>query len=72
MVLSLLLLTALAPAAARLDGGYGGRGMHDGRGNPAPKPKHFVVALVDDLGGYNVPWRNPKQRMADDLMTLST
>lgn len=26
------------------------------------KPMHFVVALVDDLGGYNVPWRNPEQR----------
>ena len=38
----------------------------------SPKPKHFVVALVDDLGGYNVPWRNPKQRMADDLVQLST
>jgi arylsulfatase A-like enzyme len=72
MALLLLLLAALAPAATRLDGSYGGRGMHDGRGSPAPKPKHFVVALVDDLGGYNVPWRNPKQRMADDLMMLST
>ena len=36
------------------------------------KPKHFIVALVDDLGGYNVPWRNPEQRMADDLVQLST
>ena len=38
----------------------------------AAKPKHFIVALVDDLGGYNVPWRNPEQRMADDLVQLST
>ena len=36
------------------------------------KPRHFVVALVDDLGGYNVPWRNPEQRLADDLVQLST
>jgi hypothetical protein len=36
------------------------------------RPKHFVVALVDDLGGYNVPWRNPLQKMADDLVQLST
>ena len=40
---------------------------------PAPAaaaPKHFVVALVDDLGGYNVPWRNPEQK-GDDLLQLS-
>ena len=37
----------------------------------AARPKHFIVALVDDLGGYNVPWRNPQQRMADDLVQLS-
>ena len=36
------------------------------------KPKHFVVALVDDLGGYNVPWRNPENTIADDLLQLST
>jgi arylsulfatase A-like enzyme len=36
------------------------------------RPKHFVVALIDDLGGYNVPWRNPLQKMADDLLQLST
>lgn len=38
----------------------------------AAPPKHFVVTLVDDLGGYNVPWRNPENTMADDLVTLST
>ena len=38
----------------------------------AAAPKHFVVTLVDDLGGYNVPWRNPENTMADDLVTLST
>ena len=27
-----------------------------------PKPMHFVVASIDDLGRYNVcPWRNPEQ-----------
>ena len=36
------------------------------------RPKHFVVALVDDLGGYNVPWRNVEQTMSDDLLRLST
>jgi arylsulfatase I/J len=36
------------------------------------KPKHFVVALIDDLGGFNVPWRNPGQTMSDDLLRLST
>jgi arylsulfatase I/J len=29
------------------------------------------VALIDDLGGYNVPWRNPEQK-GDDLLQLST
>ena len=31
----------------------------------------YRVALIDDLGGYNVPWRNPDQKMADDLVELS-
>ena len=37
-----------------------------------PSPRHFVVALVDDLGGYNVPWRNPENTKADDLVRMST
>lgn len=41
-------------------------------GGSTSPPKHFVVALVDDLGGYNVPWRNPLQKMAEDLVQLST
>jgi hypothetical protein len=36
------------------------------------QPKHFVVALIDDLGGYNVPWRNPEQTLSADLQQLST
>ena len=32
-----------------------------------PSPRHFVVALVDDLGGYNVPWRNPETTKQGDL-----
>jgi hypothetical protein len=36
------------------------------------RPMHFVVALIDDLGGYNVPWRNVEQTRSDDLLRLST
>eukprot|EP01063_Lacrimia_lanifica_P001939 TRINITY_DN11001_c0_g2_i2.p1 TRINITY_DN11001_c0_g2~~TRINITY_DN11001_c0_g2_i2.p1 ORF type:complete len:493 (+),score=163.32 TRINITY_DN11001_c0_g2_i2:27-1505(+) len=25
------------------------------------QPPHLIVALVDDLGSYNVPWKNPEQ-----------
>jgi hypothetical protein len=71
----LLLLAQTAAVSAAAGGGYGGRGMHDGfaRGDAGEKPKHFVVALIDDLGGFNVPWRNPGgQTMSEDLLRLST
>ena len=33
----------------------------------AANPPHMVVALVDDLGRYNVPWYNPDQTKNDGL-----
>ena len=60
MLLRLLIMLMMglpAKSASRgVGGGYGGRGMHDGYGGPAPKPKHFVVALVDvsNILGFSV------------------
>ena len=78
--LPLLLLTILIQASARNHSGGGyRRGFHKHSDDVAqdtsrhrrrqlPPPKHFIVALVDDLGGYNVPWRNPEQTMSDDIL----
>ena len=33
-------------------------------------PPHLVVALVDDLGRYNVPWYNPNQTLNAGLLDL--
>lgn len=53
----------LSPAAAALK-------ADDDASGGAEQPKHFVVALIDDLGGYNVPWRNPAQKGPDLLQLM--
>eukprot|EP01059_Diplonema_ambulator_P001946 TRINITY_DN1159_c0_g1_i1.p1 TRINITY_DN1159_c0_g1~~TRINITY_DN1159_c0_g1_i1.p1 ORF type:complete len:498 (+),score=132.38 TRINITY_DN1159_c0_g1_i1:36-1529(+) len=36
------------------------------------QPPNLIIALVDDLGRYNVPWYNPNQTKAEGLNKLAT